>query len=429
MAGILKTDPVWTTEYTAVGIALHLEAFVSEFARLWRHHETLVQTLSFVVIWIEWTGPIIALVPRIWARTLGVGSLIVLEVGILASLEVGLFPFISIISLIPLIPGVWLDMLERRRPKDGTGWTLFYDPKCRFCLFACRVLKAASGWQKAGIETAKEGTEAGRILEEESSWSIKSEEMETGISGWDAVREVFGKSRRRSLNRFLPNGAKGKKAYLWIGRNRERFGALGSWLVGNERKKVGTPVGEGVALSALIVVIIWNIATYPSIREEIDLRGKIIPIAAGFNLMQYWSMFAASPYKQDWWIQAVALSKDGEVRAIPSDREVGTRTEIPVDGPEYYGGYRWRKLLNGLHLKGKMNYILKYWCGLGKWQAVSITVWYRPSDNPWKTPATKYRIKKKWDRRCPGANREETESFTDRINGMRAKGPVYKTEG
>ena len=95
MAGIHKTAPEWWSDGTALSMALHIEAFVAELARLWRGYDPLVQPLTFFVLWLECLAPLLALVPLHACRVVGLGALVVLEVGIWASLEVGIFPLIS----------------------------------------------------------------------------------------------------------------------------------------------------------------------------------------------------------------------------------------------------------------------------------------------------------------------------------------------
>ena len=145
-------------------------------SRLWRHIDVIGQVLTFIVIWTELLAPGIALLPGIWARSIGVGALLMLEAGIWLSLEIGLFPFISVISLIPLFPGVWLDLVLKRRTLRGEEWTFFYDKNCRFCLFTCRLLKAICGVHQAKIEQAQEDPTAAQILREDGSWSVQRQE-------------------------------------------------------------------------------------------------------------------------------------------------------------------------------------------------------------------------------------------------------------
>ena len=104
MGGLLKTGEQWWGTGTAISMALHLEAFASEFARLWRGWDWLVQPMTYFVFWLECLAPLLALTPVNRIRMLGLLALMALETGIWLSLEVGLFPLISLVSLVPLLP-------------------------------------------------------------------------------------------------------------------------------------------------------------------------------------------------------------------------------------------------------------------------------------------------------------------------------------
>ena len=210
VSGILKTHPSWTTDFTAISMAIHLEVFATETARLWRHLDFATQALTFVVIWIEWLAPVIALLPGLWARSIGVGALLILEIGIWFSLEVGLFPFISVVSLLPLVPGAWIDVVTKRWRARGSQWTMFYDESCQFCLFACRVLKAVCGLPKARIVSAQSDLGAAAILEESWAWSVRKEGEQQYTRGWEAVRRLLKESGREWVATMLPSGAKGR---------------------------------------------------------------------------------------------------------------------------------------------------------------------------------------------------------------------------
>ena len=79
MSGILKTGEQWWSDGTAISMALHLEAFTSEFARLWRHWDWLVQPMTLFVFWLECLGPLLLLVPVLWCRIAGLVLLVGLE--------------------------------------------------------------------------------------------------------------------------------------------------------------------------------------------------------------------------------------------------------------------------------------------------------------------------------------------------------------
>lgn len=57
MSGVLKTGEQWWSDGTAISMALHLEAFTSEFARLWRPWDWLLQPMTLFVFWLECLAP------------------------------------------------------------------------------------------------------------------------------------------------------------------------------------------------------------------------------------------------------------------------------------------------------------------------------------------------------------------------------------
>ena len=250
VAGILKTGPAWTSDYTAISQALHLEVFASDFARLWRHIDPLTQMLTFVVIWIEWLAPVLALVPWLIARSVGVGALLILEIGIWMNLEIGVFPFISVVSLLPLVPGAWLDAVSRREKNEGSGWVLYYDKNCRFCTFACRLLQALCGFTRAGLRPAQSDPGAYRILKESGSWCLRQAKDTTYTKGWKAVRMMLEAGGQKSLARYLPESARGEQWYEWIGRHRNAFGYVGKAVFGKTKWRITGILDAADALRA-----------------------------------------------------------------------------------------------------------------------------------------------------------------------------------
>ena len=49
MSGLHKTGAEWWPDGTAVSMSLHLEAFATEFARVWRGYDSFAQPLTITV--------------------------------------------------------------------------------------------------------------------------------------------------------------------------------------------------------------------------------------------------------------------------------------------------------------------------------------------------------------------------------------------
>ena len=302
MAGALKTGEAWWADGTAISMALHLEAFASEFARLWRHWDWLLRPLTFFVFWLELLAPLLVLVPMVTVRSLGLLALVALEFGIWLNLEVGLFPLISVVSLIPLVPCQIVDRIvgwrQERASDKGSELTLFVDANCQFCAFACRLLLAFSGIRGASVRIAQSDTIASSTLEQECSWSVTDRAAPGAYSkGMEAVLFVLKRSPRPWLAHLVPPGTRGERVYGWIRRYRGALGKAGRLAFGT-RPDPGrhAPVGHAVAVIAIISTVAWNAASYPTIRDWADVRSWIMPVMGTLNIAQYWDMFAPQPY-------------------------------------------------------------------------------------------------------------------------------------
>ena len=400
MSGILKTGEQWWSDGTAISMALHLEAFTSEFARLWRHWDWLVQPMTLFVFWLECLAPLLLLVPVLWCRVAGLVLLVGLEVGIWLSLEVGLFPLISVVSLVPLVPhrivDAAADWWRARASTRGAGLVLFFDRDCRFCAFACRLLLAWTGIRNATLREAQSDAVAARILEDSFAWSVVEGPAGPGGApapdyrrGWEAVLFLVARSPRPWIGRLLPGPAAGERLYGLIGRRRGSLGSAGAMAFGrgDARGRHGE-VGRFVVAAAILVVLAWNAVTYPPLHERLDLRPVVEPLAAAFNLKQYWSMFAPYPYRNDFWHVMPALRRDGSTVDLLSGMPVSL--EPPRDGPDRYGGYRWRKTVIRSLQREEIERVFRYHCRTGRWAAFDLWEFTRPNLGTAETAATPY---------------------------------------
>ena len=435
MAGILKTGEQWWSSEIAISMALHLEAFASEFARLWRGWDWLVQPMTFFVFWLECLAPLLALVPNYWCRLTGLLALVALEVGIWLSLEVGLFPLISLVSLVPLFPSRFVDLVSRwrsgRAGGKGSELVLFFDRDCRFCAFACRLLLAAGGIRGAGLREAQSDPVAASILQVSFAWSVTRVWNSRGDSpedssaaldpeyrqGWEAVRFVAHRSPRPWLLRALPGAALGDRLYAWIGRHRGAIGSAGGVCFGrNPAAGRHGEVGRFVVSLALVVVLAWNLVTYPKVRDWKDFRPLVTPLVSLFNLRQYWSMFAPYPYSSDNWHVMPALARDG--RKIDLLSGLPLSLDPPRDGPDRYGGYRWRKVIFRSLQRDQVERVFGYFCRTGSWMALDLWEFSRPNLGVAATAETPYQVARVGRWQCAGVDESVADGFRSEIDAM-----------
>ena len=323
-------------------------------------------------------------------------------------------------SLTPLIPvpvvaalSTWWRRSLRSAP---SSLRLFYDGECRFCLFACRLVVAVAGLRDEVVVPAATDPFARRILEENGSWSVAPLGAAPGAyrHGWDAVRLALARSPRPWLVRLVPGARVGERLYGLIAKYRSALGLVGAVCFGCGRGMAGHgPAGAVFVSFALAAVVAWNVVTYPAVREWWDLRHVVRPVVATLGLTQYWTMFAPRPYPRDAWHLVPGLGRDGQVVELLSGEEL--RVRPPVDGPRHYGGVRWRTAVFRSIKRREVDWLLRYWCGTGRWDAVELWEFRRANLGVAATAELPYEARRLAFWECDGADLARVEAFTDEV--------------
>ena len=116
VSGFSKTDPVWTETRWALYYALNVDHIAKGFGKWLLNFPELLRWLSTATLWLECWGPFLLFVPFFIAR---IRILIILlfvgfHIGIFLCMDVGLFPWVSIIGLAVFLPGSVWDWLGKR---------------------------------------------------------------------------------------------------------------------------------------------------------------------------------------------------------------------------------------------------------------------------------------------------------------------------
>ena len=116
---ILKTSPIWRSDFTAIYYSSHLNIFTTWFGHLLRPFPLLLKGLTAYAITAEWLGPAMLslgfLLPRAtwkWLRGIAVVIFWVLHIGIILTMKIGLFPYYCLFMWLVFVPSeswAWLD--------------------------------------------------------------------------------------------------------------------------------------------------------------------------------------------------------------------------------------------------------------------------------------------------------------------------------
>ncbi len=142
-------QPVWWREGLGVHYALYVDQFTTGTGVWLREHVGMVKALNYGTLVIEAVVPLLLLSPwrTRWTRLAGAALAIPMHVGMMATLEIGLFSWIMMVWWLALLPaGVWdrVERLVRRYAKKYKPPKLTRpDPARTIC--ASREAKATVG--------------------------------------------------------------------------------------------------------------------------------------------------------------------------------------------------------------------------------------------------------------------------------------------
>ena len=265
-SALLKTHPIWTHEGTAVYYALQLDYLVTPFALWFRQFEGLLTGLTFYVYVLELVGPILIFSPLFHRtfRTVLMLAFITMHLSFALFLEIGFFPFISIIMNLTFMPGWMWDRLARLMPSRArTPVVIWFDRGCDFCEKTCQILKVFLFLPETPVRPAQDDAEIGAELAARNSWVLtlgndrhfKFEALSKLIT----ISPVFFPLGR--LLGFSFFRKPGDLFYDWVGRNRSSFSRATSLLIPwREKPPHFGVVTQTLAAAAFVFVTFQNIS-------------------------------------------------------------------------------------------------------------------------------------------------------------------------
>lgn len=122
-SAVLKNGDDWWPDGLAVYYTMELERYATPLARaLLVERPLLMQGLTYFVYFLEWIGPLLVFLP-FWSRAWRFVVMLLLmgmHMGFLLCLEIGHFPYVSLVSLTSFLGGWVWDALARR--PAGARW-------------------------------------------------------------------------------------------------------------------------------------------------------------------------------------------------------------------------------------------------------------------------------------------------------------------
>lgn len=110
---LLKTGDPWRKDFDAIWYALGAEHLTTSFGAWLHQFPDLLRPLTVATMAIEIAAPVILFVPwrNALMRCIGIGAIVGLQIGIMATLNLGIFPWISTLCMVCFLPTVAWDRL------------------------------------------------------------------------------------------------------------------------------------------------------------------------------------------------------------------------------------------------------------------------------------------------------------------------------
>lgn len=122
---ILKDDPIWRKDGTAIWYALNIEQYVTSFGQFLLQFPNLLKFLTFSTFYIEAFGPFFAFSP-IWTGPLRFATaltFILFHIGMGLSMELGPFSYVCVTAWLVFIPEwFWNLFLRKDAFVNGIPW-------------------------------------------------------------------------------------------------------------------------------------------------------------------------------------------------------------------------------------------------------------------------------------------------------------------
>jgi hypothetical protein len=317
---LIKTGRDWRVDGTALYYTFSNDQVTTQIGSYLLHFPTLLTVLTFATLAFEALGPFLLFSPIFNGplRTVMVLAFMGLHFGIWVTMEVGLFPWISALSMVCFLPG-WF--WERVFP---------------------RLRAALPGQEGVARRLQRAPHAAARLVRTHLSplWARLSAPMGVGRS---SVMGLAAHGDRPA--RGAPGGgafaalADGPGDAVAEGGRRDAAGSQPVIL----RSSLATNL---LALFFLFYIFCWNITTVSSF----SLPTPAYPLGPFLGLYQDWVMFAPNPPKDDgWWVVPGELQGGRQVDLLSVVQGDYDLREVSYEKPENilatYKNEHWHKYL------------------------------------------------------------------------------------
>ena len=276
---------------------------------LLREYPVLLNIITYITIVFQLAFPLLLYSP--WrndlTRAFALICAAMMHVSFIFCLNIGGFPYISLIALVLLVPDTWINRFLRSRRARLGRITIFYDPNCGFCHRISLLLREFLLTRTSLVLPASADPHVLRLLTENNSWVVRDENGQLHLK-WSAMAYLLKQHMILAplghISDFHVFGGFFNWAYDFVGRNRHRLGPSARILL-----PFGCPYptgGPATTLCGLLAVL-----ALASNISSVYLRNFNQPtvfdhFTAALQVRQRWALFAPVPTNAQWQFRIMA---------------------------------------------------------------------------------------------------------------------------
>ncbi|GFZ91194.1 HTTM domain-containing protein [Okeania sp. KiyG1] len=328
---------IWWPDGDAVYYALNFDGYATPFGQfLLSFPEPILKLLTWAALWFEWLGPFMIFIPIgiTFFRCVSVISFILLHISFGLCFELGIFPYLSVMSWLAFIPtAVWDNWQEKIQTDERQGLRIYYDADCGFCKKVVYLLRTFLILPGTPLNTAQTDESIYADMQDKNSWVVVDWQGNRHFK-WEALVYVFSLSPifkplafLMGLSAIMPLGT---KFYESIANNRKFAGNFTKPLQFRPlyvRPFLGLNI---IVFLLLIYTLTWNVKGF--VRQTYQRRGvqkqdliakvhklfrrrtfqKLDVFGKLTKLDQSWSIFAPAPPRDDGWHVISGKLKNGK---------------------------------------------------------------------------------------------------------------------
>ena len=343
---LLKSGPAWRSEGTALHYAFSLDYMATPIASFLLQFPLLLKWMTHGVFWFEIVGPLLLVSPFFTGpiRTGAVIGFCILHFGILATLRIGFFPAISIVSLLFFLPPwFWEKTLSRLERRENSALRIYYDETCEFCWKSVHLLKTFFLIPEAVIVPSQNDSSVEQEMKPSNSWVVEKEgERYLGSEGIPLIANASPILRPIApILKLTPVRWINRHVYNFAARHRRQECNINGLSRTERINGFGLPLPVNIGIvSILVYLLFWNIGTLPGSGIKIPERFRFLGYI--LRIDQNWKMFAPYPPSEDgWYVIPAKLSNGTMVDLFRGGTEVDWNKPQPVSS--IYKNHHWRK--------------------------------------------------------------------------------------